>query len=144
MLLYRDYSHHVLYSPRKRSNTEGDWTYSAIEYGLAWFFPCSFVVDDPHPAANCDLPSRRKFDDIKPNLDSALNNGEIWGGAFWDMRVALGKDVTDRLLFTTWFTLQPDEVRADRGASFVRKSIEADREHESQIRSIFAQRGLRL
>jgi hypothetical protein len=89
LVLYREYSHHVLYSSRKWSNSaEGEWPYDAIESGLAWYFPCSFV-GDAHPATEVtswDLSKRRKFDEIKPNVTSAMVDGtEIWGGAFWDM-----------------------------------------------------------
>jgi hypothetical protein len=148
MVLYREYSHHVLFSSGIPSDADSTlWPYYAIESGLAWYFPCSFV-NNARPATTAsswDLTKKRKFNEIQPNLGSALINGtEIWGSAFWEMRTTLGQELADRLLFETWYKLQPEEVRSNRGASFVRKLMTADDAHQAQIRSIFAQRGLAL
>jgi hypothetical protein len=49
--------------------------------------------------------------------------GEIWGGAFWEMRKLFGQDITDRLLFSTWREMQgqEDTSLSDYGMSFVEK-----------------------
>ena len=148
MVLYREYSHHVLFSAGVPSDPDSTlWPYYAIESGLAWYFPCSFV-NNPRPATTAsswDLTKKRQFNEIQPDFSSALITGtEIWGGAFWEMRNTLGQELADRLLFETWYKLQPEEVRSNRGASFVRKLMTADNAHQAQIRSIFAQRGLAL
>jgi hypothetical protein len=56
----------------------------------------------------------------------------------------LGKDTVDKILLDAWFKLHAEEVRADRGASFVRKLIDLDKPHETKIRAVFEQRGLSL
>ncbi len=161
-LLYREYMHHVLYSGRGMPNDPGMklWTYYAIESGLATYFSCSFT-DNPKSTEKTaaliggsfhvwDLDNKRPFSELRPDVGAAIMDGtEIWGGAFWAMRKTLGKQVADKLLFDAWFALKPDDVRSDKGATFVRKLIDLDKtlaggEHQSEIREIFRSRGLTL
>jgi F0F1-type ATP synthase membrane subunit b/b' len=148
VILFREYAHHVLLGTAAFPSDE-EWAYYAIESGLAWYLPCSFV-DNPKPAPEAtswDLTSKRKFEDLRPTYDSAVDIGtEVWGSVFWELRQLLGKSgdgqyVADKLLFDTWFKLRPDEVIADRGASFVRILLELDNKDEAQIRAVFDKRG---
>jgi len=145
-VIYREYMHHVLYSlgmPNVYETTIP--TYYAIESGLAWYFPCSFV-DNPKPSptsTSWDLAKQRPFSEVRPDVSSSLMDGtEIWGSAFWELRKVLGKSAADKLLFDAWFKLRPEEVKTDRGVSFVRKLLDLDKTHEAQIRAVFVQRGL--
>jgi hypothetical protein len=147
-VLYREYMHHVLYSSGMPKDPESILsTYYAIESGLAWYFPCSFI-GDPNPSKNTvswDLTKRRSFSEQGQDIGSAMFDGtEIWGGAFWEVRQILGKNTADKLLLDAWFKLQPDEVKTDRGASFVRKLFDLDNAHQEQIRAVFVRRGLAL
>jgi hypothetical protein len=56
----------------------------------------------------------------------------------------LGQNVADKLLLDAWFSLHAEQVRADRGASFVRKLLDLDKAHEAEISAVFARRGLSL
>jgi hypothetical protein len=147
IVVYREYSHHVLFSSGIPNDPNSAyWLYYAIESGLAWYFPCSFV-NNPKPttAATWDLSRKRRFGDLKPDTGSAIIDGtEIWGSAFWELRLTLGQMVADKLLFDTWFKLRPEEVQSDRGASFVRKLLDANPSVQAQIRTIFTERGLAL
>jgi hypothetical protein len=147
VILYREYAHRVLYSLGTPSDPDSTFGfYYAIESGLAWYLPCSFV-NSPKPttAVAWDLTKKRSFGELRPEIGSAMNNGtEIWGSAFWEMRVALGQDVVDKSLFDAWFKLRPEEARSDQGVSFVRKLMDIDRTHQAQIRAIFTRRGLAL
>jgi hypothetical protein len=143
-VIYREYMHHVFYPngiPERLPN------YYAIESGLAWYFPCSFI-GDPSPAKNAsswDLTRKRKFAEMRPEISSAMIDGtEIWGSAFWELRQILGQGAADKLLFDAWFALGAGAVKNDDGAAFVRKLISLDMSHESQIRAVFVQRGLSL
>ena len=142
-VVYREYMHHVLYSLEPR--IEYGSTHYAIESGLAWYFPCSFV-DNPNPSPASkpwDLEKQRSFNEMDPDRDSAFFAGtEIWGSAFWELRKVLGKGPADKLLFDAWFKLRPEEVKTDRGVNFVRKLLDLDKTHETEIRAVFAQRGL--
>jgi uncharacterized membrane-anchored protein YhcB (DUF1043 family) len=147
-VVYREYMHHVLYSsgmPRDPGSVLVN--YYALESGLAWYFPCSFIGSpNPSPsAAGWDLTKKRAFSELRPDVSSAIVDGtEIWGSAFWELRQVLGQNAADKLLFETWFKVQAEETKSERGASFVRKLYEIDKAHEAQIRPIFVQRGLAL
>lgn len=120
--------------------------YSAIYSGLATYFSYSFA-DNPRPnnPNSWDLTRKRPFTDIKSTDNSVSNDGtEIWGSAFWEPRTMLGQNVADKLLLDAWFGLHAEQVRADRGVSFVRKLIDLDKAHEAEISAVFAQRGLSL
>ena len=143
-VIFREYMHHVLY-PRKIPDNAP--YYYAIESGLGWYLPCSFI-GDPNPAKGVtawDLTKKRQFAEMRSDAGSALMVGtEIWGGAFWELRQRLGQSTTDKLLFAAWFAIGADDVKADRGASFVRKLLELGKPHEADIRAVFTQRGFPL
>lgn len=144
----REYMHHVLYSSGMPNDPNSVLaTYYAIESGLAWYFPCSYLGNpNPSPTSSSwDLVKKRQFSELRPTVSSAMNGGtQVWGGAFWELRMILGQSAADKLLFDAWFKLKPDEVKADNGASFVRKLFDLDPTHKSQIRAVFVQRGLPL
>ena len=133
--------HHVLY-PKKIPN-EAPYYY-AIESGLAWYLPCSYI-GDPNPAkdtSSWDLTKKRQFAEMKSDLGSAMMDGtEIWGGAFWELRQKLGQATTDKLLFAAWFSISNETIKTDHGASFIRKIVELGKAHEAEIRAVFTQRG---
>lgn len=76
------------------------------------------------------------------------DGGEAWGGAFWEMRVALGKASADKLLFTAWRNLPPAEDGRDSFVTFVKEVLKADGanggNHADLIKKLFANRGLQL
>jgi hypothetical protein len=87
--------------------------------------------------------NQRSFNEISPNIVSAMNDGtDVWGGAFWELRQALGREVVDKLLFDAWFKLHAEDVLHDRGASFVKLLLAADKPHASRIQEIFNRRRL--
>lgn len=143
----REYMHHVLYSSGMPSDPDSVLTdYYAIESGLAWYFPCSYLGNpNPSPASSWDLAKKRQFSEMRPTVSSAMIDGtQIWGSAFWELRTVLGQSVADKLLFEAWFKLKPEDVKAGNRASFVRKLLELAPAHEAQIRAAFTQRGLSL
>jgi hypothetical protein len=160
-VLYREYAHHVLnlLVPDREQQV-----YAEIESGLADYFTCSFT-NDPVFAENAakkvfkkaygfkqdyirNLDNNLKFSNLPPN-PHYQQLGEIWGGAFWEIRQLLKPEVADRLLFSTWKTMASSENLNDRGESFVislleqSKSIEGGK-YNDQIRSIFEDRGLKF
>ena len=154
-ILYREYAHHVLIS----LVPDGDVlkVYREIESGLADYFPCSFT-NDPVFAEKIAMPVFKQ--DYVRKLDNNFKlsdfpndypqiRGQIWGGAFWKIRQLLKPEVADRLLFSTWKTVTSSANLNDQGEGFVRslleqaKSVEGGK-YTTQIRSIFAARGLKL
>ena len=90
-------------------------------YGLKNYLTCSYL-NSPYIGKNYyalvkrtgaarqylgNLDELRVFDkDGGPDALEAHKLGEIWGGAFWEIRKAFGLDKTDRLLFATWKGMQ--------------------------------------
>lgn len=144
-VLYREYMHHVLFAGgAPKADTDKAWTYYAIESGLAWYLPLSYQGTPSSPSSNWNLASPRTFDQIQPNAASAQIDGtEIWGATFWDLRKALGRDTTDRLLYRAWGQLHPEDVASDRGVAFEKILLAADPAHAATIQDIFARRGLK-
>jgi hypothetical protein len=83
---------------------------------LADYLPCSYR-DDPELGREVAayLRSRGGFDKMAiRNLESEIRlidldaphivqvAGEVWGGAFWEIRKLIGKDAADRLLLNAW------------------------------------------
>ena len=158
---FREYMHHALMSLAKETHDNWSRSYDEIESGLADYFPCSFN-NDPlvgeifarrkyGKAYIRNLNNRRKFTEASASqpFTGPQDIGEIWGGAFWDMRTQLGKSAADKLLFSTWGDLLPTDTRSDEPTRFVRKLVQHAQSSQGepaaeQIRSIFKSRGLEI
>jgi hypothetical protein len=156
-LAFHSYTHHVLNSFATEPFSQWDPVYQAIESGLADYFPCSFS-GNPALAENFakdvlkkpyirNLENTRKFSELPPN-PTVQDSGEIWGGAFWEMRQLLGKERGDSLLLSVWLATNPLDARGDPGANFVNELMQmaqstGDKRAE-QIKSIFVRRGLNV
>lgn len=133
--------------------------YSAIESGLATYFPCSFLnhpkVADQASAAGQDvfplqsLVNSRRFSEIQlEQVASVMNDGsEIWGAAFWQLRELLGQQDADRLLAKTWQDFPRDSQTTSFYASFVDSLVEnskgiRDGSQVEAVRAIFVRRGI--
>jgi len=144
-VLYREYMHRVLFADGDvKADAEKAWAYYAIESALAWYLPLSYLGTPSSPSSIWNLSSTRTFDQIKPTFASGQSDGtEIWGATFWDLRKALGRDTTDKLLYRAWRQLHPEDVSSDRGAAFEKILLAADPAHAATIQDVFARRGLR-
>ncbi|MCP4627604.1 MAG: hypothetical protein GY850_29425, partial [bacterium] len=96
-VVLQKYTHHVIAYAAIDGQNKPSW--KAIKSGLADYFSCSFnnnALFGEKSAAVYGNPYLR-------NLENSMNfsdrsdrpyqlKGEIWGGAFWELRGALGKD----------------------------------------------------
>lgn len=153
----REYTHHALLSIAGDVD-EMSIACTELLSGLAYYFPCSFN-DRPFFApvfaktlgqsSLADLSNTRKFTRLRSSFRvSSELQGEIWGAAFWEMRQLLGKFPTDKLLFTTWSTLQPSDMHISR-IDLARRllkiaSSDESTEHGRQIQAILEHRGLKF
>jgi hypothetical protein len=154
-VVYRTYTHYALGTFIKLSEPA-----AAVESGLADYFPCSFS-DNPlfgeesarvlrlkgmwNKAYLRTLDNPRKFSELGPRPESH-DAGEVWGAAFWDIRRALGREVTDKLLFSTWASFKGSDARPKFEDLFVEQLLGSARTrggagHADQVRSIFERRG---
>jgi len=141
----RQYAHHLLTTSNKTiSNRDG---YTAIESGLASYFPCNFTQN---PAiGDLNLVNDRKFSEI--SLDdwaSVQRDGsEIWGGAFWDIDQLLGHEMANQLLYSTWVNLKVPAGRKNPYTSFAKSmldNLDEATNFKPELEEIFERRGLAL
>jgi hypothetical protein len=141
---------------------------------LASYFPYSFKdsprygdpvaeqldKNDPDPSTKGyygNINNRLRFDSIRDGLDwieRYLAEGEVWAGAFWELRQGFGRDaqgnhLADVLLMRTALNLSPPSEGAEARADFVRQLLEQERRvtggrFASLIRDVFQRRGLKF
>jgi hypothetical protein len=155
--LYREYMHHVLYSKGLPSDIE--LQYSTIESALATYFPCSYTGKAKFGEKSAaiggkefkiwDLSKLREFKKLPNDMLALIEGVEVWGGAFWEIRNEMGAQGLDKLLFQAWVALKPEDVRGDKGVSFVRKLLELEQastggRYQRQISIAFSRRGMTL
>jgi hypothetical protein len=109
----REYNHHIL-----TSKLSEEWKdhFGAIESGVADYLACSFL-DNPKLGAGAAktlnlktpyirlLENNRKFGELGAIKDKAMTPYEgagVWGGAFWAIRSALGRDAADSIISAAW------------------------------------------
>lgn len=146
-VVLREYSHHVLGALAPNSHiswggpTERERALVGIWSGLADYLPCSFKGDPHFGAASAqvfnemvpgrNLPYIRNLDNNR-HVDkgkkkapfSPQDIGEIWGGAFWELRELLEQDVTDRGLLDAWKALNSSRPTSNIPTLFMDKLIE--------------------
>lgn len=157
---FRECGHHALLSVPYRALGK---LQGAVESGLADYFACSFNDDprfgrrsvhlfrgDPRMASKGAirvLENDRRFDEVRKYWETH-DVGEIWGGAFWEMRQELGAQVADGFLFDGWHTSVAQHKR-DRAKDFKRTFIttlmklaaQGDPRGANDVAAIFARRG---
>ena len=134
---------------------------SAIESGLADYFACSFN-DDPRfgeqsfrlfvrhfpefaaKGAIRLLNNDRNYDEVGRGSEMH-DEGEVWGGAFWEMRQRQGPPVADRLLFEGWRASSAHKRPRDFRRTFITTLIKAARHPEvdraADVVDVFKRRG---
>jgi hypothetical protein len=151
----REYTHHVLIRPEKINLLpHGD----AIESALADYYPSSFS-NDPRvgkifaQAARLprdyirNLDNHRSFEEFATlsSADFHYAGAEIWGGAFWEIRKAIGQSAADRLLAIAWSRFSPTQG-ADEFIGHVLSLAQALEEVDdlAKIRGVFERRNFPL
>jgi hypothetical protein len=131
-----------------------------LESGLGDYFPCSFsgrsdfakeifeAVAKRNPGSKVpprNLGNHRLFTEIDDQTE-IHDAGNVWAGAFWQVRSSIGQDTTDKLLVAAWkhFAIPGVEL-----ATFPEELVRQDTAlyagaHIQQIRSVFQERGLKF
>jgi hypothetical protein len=153
----REYTQHVLSQNTLTNAGSQNQLRQHIESALADYFPCSFadrpifgeivaaVFNLPKPYVR-NLNNSRRFDEEPDSRGSVtLDRGEVWGGAFWEIRSVLGRDVADRLLARAWQSMAwPIAEQGTAGkfidALLVNAGEFASDRQVAEVRKIFRQR----
>jgi hypothetical protein len=153
----REFTHHVL------SSLKPEWRRAVkdpfgLESGLADYLPSSFLGrsdfgKDIWPIFGGEVPDRnlknnRSFSEITIGEFNQHSNGTIWGGAYWELREALGKHTMDKLLVAAWKEVDWRASRDDL-AVFPTELLHQDELHEQgaqsvKMRAVFKSRGLTI
>jgi len=161
-VILREYTHHILFNA-----AHDDIKFSplslALESGLADYFLGSFsndpliaeeyaqllveqgILDKPYIR---NLENDREFSEVSYPLSfgDEQNVGEIWGGAFWELRERIGEATADNLLFSAWRALESSDNTDELPENFISRLLEIDESLEGanadQIREVFEGRGL--
>jgi hypothetical protein len=116
-LLLREYAHHVLCTTSEMAMG----LLAAVEFGLACYLVCSFKNSPGFGAGVLrfgklpgpflwNLDNRLSFREAPDSSPEDL--GEIWGGAFWELRQFFGAGVFDQLLVQAWRATRDNFQRA--------------------------------
>jgi hypothetical protein len=163
-IVFREYTFHVLSVVVSQDVLSG--RLNDITSGLADYFPCSFNNDPVFAEKSVPLLNKqtgrdifkkgyvrnlnndRKFTDSGSTI-SSQDEGEVWGAAFWEIRVLLGQTYADKILFSSWAEMKSSDLKGDHRMNFLRKIIAAARTLENgkyvdQVRTIFGRRGLNI
>ncbi|MEJ2744219.1 MAG: M36 family metallopeptidase, partial [bacterium] len=148
-VVYHEYTHAVLdYVNPHLKGTEAD----ALHEGYADYYCCS-MTDDPQigewviaplgkPYLRDLINAKRYPGDLQ---GEAHADGEIWGGACWDLRRAIGVEKADRLVYESMHFL-PEFSRFQDAALGVLQASENiySHRHTDEIAEVMAMRGLKI
>jgi hypothetical protein len=98
---------------------------------------------------NSTLDNSRNIKEFKPISAVVVEGIYIWGGAFWELRKSLGQNISDKLLYMAWQSIQGSDIKKNNPKDFVDSVLKADRllegsRHDSQIKEVFRRRGMEL
>jgi len=166
-VVLREYCHHILQGLIPQNPHGGGWGKedteamvhgsTAIQSALADYFPCSFKGDPCYgrAAAHAFRAAFKNFDDdclrdLSTDRDVASlgsettpqQAGEVWAGAFWQLRSTEGAARIDSALLKSCRGVVPWPERAS--SLFVDRLIDAlgPSGESSRVRAVFSRRGL--
>jgi hypothetical protein len=120
---------------------------SGLGQGLKFYFVCSYG-NDPYVGKSFysliggvngqnrpylfNLKDLKTFEkDSGPDATEEHHLGEIWGGAFWEIREKLGQHKTDKLILTAWKRLDAAKIEPKNAEFFINALLDANKEPES-------------
>ena len=112
-VVFREYAHHALFLATRAGSAhiKSVRVDAALESGLADYFPCSFVGNPVMGGIGAPVAFNAPFirhlenQETMDQYDAASrpqHKGQVWGGAFWEMRSLGGPQVVDQLLVRAW------------------------------------------
>lgn len=122
------------------SNTEVNVGYDglSIEYAISFYFPCSFanrptLASFTAAVRKLKTPFVRNLENNRPftligsihNNEEALLAGEIWGGAFWEVRNLIGQHLADQILAVAWRSMPRPTSMQDAHSKFIETLLSA-------------------
>lgn len=116
-----------------------------IAGGLADYFSASFagrpqIGETSAPVFRSEHPFLRNLEnDLKFDAAAALDTysgGEVWGGAFWEIRAKLGQPVADPILAQAWNSSDWQDDRTQGAKAFVPAILAAAGNDDARVKAI--------
>lgn len=153
------YSHHWLkLHPDSPPDRDDMHSRNAIEHGLADYFAASFLnnprvgeamarVEKLNTPYVRHLVNERRFGELR-NIakENILYEGaEIWGGAFWEMRTQITREVMDPILAEAWMSKKWITASSNYPAAFLAELLAVSKnkiapEKQATIRELLRKR----
>jgi hypothetical protein len=157
-----EFTIYTLHSIRSAQGSARDSNNIAfLEYGLADYFPSSFTnnsnfgweIWEALRKKNGTRVSNRNLDNhrLLTELDKSsegLDGGNVWAGAFWQLRQTIGQVLSDKLLLAAWKNLDATKFATDISL-YPRELMKQDEaieggKHSQDIKKVFEERGLKF
>lgn len=147
---YHEYSHAAL-NPIVKLNYSNES--GAINEGQADYFACSYTNDPKlgeyvmnklgKPYLRIMENSLHYPEDVEGEVHA---DGRIWGAVLWDIRAALGAQVSDPLIHKSFYYLKPGSPKFAHAAGAI---MTADKNlfqsaHKDQLLEVFKKRGINV
>ena len=147
-IAYHEYSHAVLNSIKSLAYSGES---GAINEGQADYFACSYT-DDPllgeWAVAKMNKPYLRILENdlhYPEDIEGEVHaDGKIWGALLWDLRKALGKEISDVLIYRSHYNLNGSSPKFIDGYNAI---VTSDKDffegkNLAEINKVFAKRGV--
>ena len=145
-VIYHEYTHAVT----RKINSLRYGEAGAMNEAFSDYFACT---QDEEPMIGeycCERLERECFRDLESTKHypediqhEPHKDGEIYGSTLWDLRIALGKEVTDLLVHRSRYHLRTGAKFVDGLEALVAVDLDFFKgEHEETIRQVFAGRGI--
>lgn len=145
---YHEYSHAMLNSVTYLAYSAES---GAINEGQADYFACSVTNDPALGEWVCQKMGKPYLRNVENDLHYPEDiegevhaDGKIWGAVLWDIRKALGKEVSDMLIYKSHFYLNGSRPKFIDGYNAL---VTADKnvfegKHLAELEAVFAKRGI--
>ena len=148
------YAQHLMKVENETAIRAYDGLGGALSNGVPDYFVASYLGD---PRIGKGFPGAKQgyIRNVDNNLEFSATVtephavGEIWAGAFWKIRAAIGQSSADRLLYLFWKSIRQTDLTDASGASLARRLVAATEQveggkHADVVREILKARRLPL
>jgi hypothetical protein len=144
--MLREYMHSVLYSPGTPTSVDRldqDWQYYAVESGLAYYFPASFL--DSPDTMQLKLGETALWDETSGTFQKAMyDRAKVWASICWQLRKSIERSGFERALLATWFEFEKSNKDTQFARDFARKLLDRLGPASGTASGILKSRGVKL
>jgi hypothetical protein len=146
------YAQHLMKVVNETALREYSGHAAAVSNGVPDYFVASHLGDPRIGKGYPNAPKgyiRNVDNDLKfsASVTEPHAVGEIWAGAFWKIRTAIGRSSADRLIYVFWASIRRTDLADASGAGLARQLVTAAQQidggkHTNVVREILKARNL--